>query len=67
MKQNLDYILNKYISRKLIVFAVGSWGLFSGTLTSADWVIVATAYIGSQMVVDVTDRLIKSRYSNNSN
>ena len=67
MRRNLDYILNKYISRKLIVFTVGSWGLFSGTLTSADWVIVATTYIGSQMVVDVTERLIKSRYSNTSN
>ena len=67
MKRNLDEILNKYISRKLIVFFIGSIGLFSGNLTSADWVIVSTAYIGSQMVVDVVDRLIKSRYLNNNN
>jgi uncharacterized membrane protein YjjP (DUF1212 family) len=67
MKRNLDQLINKYISRKLVVFAVGSFGLFSGNLTSADWVIVSTAYIGSQMVVDVVDRLIKSRYGNNSN
>jgi len=63
VRKNLDQILNKYISRKLVVFFVGSWGLFSGVLTSGDWVIIATAYIGSQMVVDVVDRLLKSRNS----
>lgn len=61
MRKNLDQIINKYISRKLVVFFIGSWGLFSGNLTSGDWVIVSTAYIGSQMVVDVVDRLIKSK------
>jgi len=65
MKRNLDQLINKYISRKLVVFFVGSWALFSGNLTSGDWVIVSTAYIGSQMVVDVVDRLIKSRNGNN--
>ena len=67
MKKNLDQIINKYISRKLVVFFIGSWALFSGALTSGDWVIVATSYIGSQMVVDVVDRLIQSRYGNKSN
>lgn len=61
MRKNLDQLINKYISRKLVVFFIGSWGLFSGNLTSGDWVIVSTAYIGSQMVVDVVDRLMKSR------
>ena len=65
MKRNLDQLINKYISRKLVVFFVGSWALFSGNLTSGDWVIVSPAYIGSQMVVDVVDRLIKSRNGNN--
>lgn len=61
MKKNLDQLINKYISRKLVVFAVGSFGLFSGNLTSEDWVVVATAYIGSQMVVDVVERLMKAK------
>lgn len=65
MRKNLDQIINKYISRKLVVFFIGSWGLFSGNLTSGDWVIVATSYIGSQMVVDVVDRLMKARNGNN--
>lgn len=61
MRKNLDQIINKYISRKLVVFMIGSWGLFQGNLTSGDWVIVSTAYIGSQMAVDIVDRLMKSR------
>lgn len=65
MRKNLDQLINKYISRKLVVFFIGSWGLFSGNLTSGDWVIVSTAYIGSQMVVDVVDRLMKARNGNN--
>lgn len=63
MRKNLDQLINRYISRKLLVFFVGSWALFHDNLTSGDWVIIATAYIGSQMVVDVVDRLIKARNS----
>ena len=61
MRKNLDQIINKYLSRKLVVFFVGSWGLFSGNLTSEDWVIIASVYVGSQMAVDIVDRLLKSR------
>lgn len=50
---NLDKILNKIISRKLMVFAVASAGLFAGNITSTDWVILATAYIGVQGFTDV--------------
>ena len=38
MKAKIDAILNKYVSRKLMVFVVASFGLFSATLTSSDWV-----------------------------
>jgi len=41
-KQQFDTILNKWISRKLLVFLVACSGLFHGTLTSSDWVIIAT-------------------------
>jgi len=50
---NLDKILNKIISRKLMVFVVASIGLFAGNITSTDWVILATAYIGVQGFTDV--------------
>jgi hypothetical protein len=58
-KEKLDSLLNKIISRKLMVFIVACAGLFSGTLTSYDWVIIATAYIGIQGVSDIVDRLKK--------
>ena len=48
MKAKIDTILKKYVSRKLMVFAVASFGLFSETLTSSDWVIIAGVYIGTQ-------------------
>lgn len=58
-KEILDKIQNKWISRKLLVFVVACFGLFSGNLTSSDWVIIATAYISLQGVTDIVERLIK--------
>lgn len=49
---NLDKILNKIISRKLMVFFIASIGLFMGNITSSDWIIIATAYITVQGVMD---------------
>tara|TARA_R110000772_G_scaffold262767_1_gene381985 strand:+ start:1593 stop:1775 length:183 start_codon:yes stop_codon:yes gene_type:complete len=57
MRQKIDQILNRYVSRKLMVFVVASFGLFSGTLTSYDWVIIAGVYIGTQGVIDAIAKL----------
>jgi len=57
MKQKVDAFLNKYLSRKLMVFVVGSFGLFSGVITSSDWVIIATAYVALQGFVDIVEKL----------
>jgi hypothetical protein len=57
MRKNLDTIINRWISRKLFVFLIGCAGLFSGTLTSSDWVIIATAYISIQGVTDIVEKL----------
>lgn len=57
MKQQIDAILNKWVSRKLMVFVIGSFGLFSGVLTSGDWVIIATAYIALQGITDIVWKL----------
>jgi hypothetical protein len=56
-KEQLDILLNKWISRKLSVFIVACTGLFSGYLTSSDWVIIATAYIGIQGFTDIVNKL----------
>jgi hypothetical protein len=57
MRQRLDKILNNYISRKLMVFVVASFGLFTDTLTSSDWVIIAGVYIGTQGAIDAITKL----------
>lgn len=57
MRARLDKILNRYISRKLMVFVVASFGLFSQTLTSSDWVTIAAVYIGTQGVIDAIAKL----------
>jgi len=58
-KEQFDLILNKWISRKLLVFIVACGGLFFGTLTSSDWVIIATAYIGIEGVTNIVEKLRK--------
>lgn len=56
-KETLDRLLNKWISRKLLVFFVACVGLFLTKITSGDWVIIATAYIGIQGFTDIVSKL----------
>jgi hypothetical protein len=56
-KEQLDILLNKWISRKLSVFIVACVGLFSGYLTSSDWIIISTAYIGIQGFTDIVNKI----------
>lgn len=58
-KEKIDFFLSKWISRKLSVFIVASFGLFSSVITSSDWVIIATAYISIQGITDIVERLFK--------
>lgn len=60
----LDKIINKYFSRKLIVFMVASVALFGNYLLSGDWVVIATVYIGSQAVVDIVEKIYKTKKIN---
>jgi len=56
-REQLDVILNKFISRKLLVFLIACIGLFIGNLSSSDWVIIATAYISVQGFTDIVKGL----------
>ena len=58
-KEQLDILISKWISRKLLVFIVACSGLFIGTLTSEDWVVIATAYIGIEGITNIVERLKK--------
>lgn len=58
-KEKIDFFLSKWVSRKLSVFIVASFGLFYSVITSSDWVIIATAYISIQGITDIVERLFK--------
>ena len=60
-KEQIDIILSKWISRKLLVFLVACGGLFMGSVPSSDWVIIATAYIGIEGVTNIVERLWKAK------
>jgi len=59
--ERIDLYLKKWVSRKLTVFVIASAGLFSGVLTSTDWVIVATSYITIEGVTNIVERLFKAK------
>lgn len=60
-KEKIDMFLSKWVSRKLIVFVVGSVGLFSGVITSTDWVIIGTSYITIEGVTSIVERLMNAK------
>ncbi len=56
-KEKVDKFLNKWLSRKLLVFMVATGGMLYGHITSADWVIIAGMYVGTQGAIDAIERL----------
>jgi len=56
-KEQIDLLLSKWISRKLLVFFIACGALFAGDLTSQDWVIIATAYVSIQGFTDIVTKL----------
>lgn len=58
-REKVDLFLSKWVSRKLTVFAIASAALFSGSIASNDWVVIATAYISLQGVTDIVERIYK--------
>jgi hypothetical protein len=53
----IDRNLNKWVSRKLIVFLTATVGLFSGKITDDNWIIIAVAYISIEGVTNIVERL----------
>jgi len=60
-KEKIDLFLSKWVSRKLLTFGIASIALFTESIQSNDWVIVATAYISLQGVTDIVERIYKSK------
>ena len=57
MRAKIDKFLNKWLSRKLMVFVIASIGLFSNKITSGDWVVLATAYVGVVGFYEIVGKL----------
>jgi len=56
-KEKIDFYLGKLMSRKLTAFVIGSAGLFSGKITSSDWIILACVYIASEAATKIVYQL----------
>jgi hypothetical protein len=48
-----DYILDKILSRKLLVFIVATILLIFGKLDNTSWVLISSVYVGSQSIIEV--------------
>ena len=68
MRAKLDQFLSKWLSRKLLVFLTSAVALFMGKVDGDAWVIISTAYIATEGVIDAVTRLkgVK-RYFNEDN
>jgi len=53
MKAFVDRHLEKYLSRKLLVWMTTTGLLFAEKLNGEQWVAIALAYIGSQGLADI--------------
>ena len=58
MKQALDKVLNKMMSRKLMVWLTATSFMVMDIvpLTSEDWVAISLAYIGLEGLADIATR-----------
>ncbi len=57
LKGALDRSLEKIVSRKLLVWVTATGLAAGGFLTSADWVVISSLYLGGQAVVDAVVKL----------
>ena len=57
MKAKIDAFLNSWVSKKLMVFVVACFGMFSGDLTSSDFVNISIVYLGTQGAIDAIVRI----------
>jgi hypothetical protein len=59
-KGQIDKFLERYSSRKLMVFAIATLLTLFGDVTSSDWVTISAIYIGGQTVIDAVTKLKQS-------
>ena len=57
IKGALDRSLEKIVSRKLLVWATATGLAAGGFLTSGDWVVISSLYLGGHAVIDAVVKL----------
>ena len=57
MRSKIDTFLNKWLSRKLMVFLIATGLATFGSLTSSEWVTISIVYIGTQGALDIATKL----------
>ena len=57
LKNGLDKMLDKVVTRKLLVWITATGLLAFSDLESSDWVLISAIYIGGQSVIDVVTKL----------
>lgn len=59
-KEQIDRILSKWISRKLLVFLIATIYLAFKLITSTDWLIITSIYLGTETAISIiTERIRK--------
>jgi len=53
----LDRVLEKVVSRKLLVWSTATALMFTSHIDSGDWLILSALYIGGQSVIDAIVKL----------
>jgi len=56
-RNGFDKVLDKIISRKLLVWITATGLLAFSDLGSSDWIVVSAIYIGGQSVIDIVSKL----------
>jgi len=56
-KGAIDKVLEKAISRKLLVWVTATGLMFTSNIESGDWLILSALYIGGQSVIDAIVKL----------
>ena len=60
IKGTIDKFLDRYTSRKLMVFVIATLLTLFGDVTSSDWVTISAIYIGGQTIIDAVSKLKQS-------
>ena len=57
-KNGLDKLLDKIISRKLLVWITATVLMYGSKITSDDWVLICMVYLGSQGALDIVEKFL---------